>query len=140
RSHEPHCAPRSGHRALRPGEAGRGDPAFRRVCEDHLGSAGAGVRGSGGRGQVPDGASLCAPGSAAAGGGVAAGRGGTRGRERVGAEVERLSESAAVGGAPASPGSFGAWYRRQRELRGISLFYVAARTKLSPERVREIED
>src|SRR5262249_25573115 len=77
---------------------------------------------------------------AAAGGGVAAGRGGTRGRERVGAEVERLSESAAVGGAPASPGSFGAWYRRQRELRGISLFYVAARTKLSPERVREIED
>jgi hypothetical protein len=34
---------------------------------------------------------------------------------------------------------FGPWYRRQRELRGISVFYVAARTKLSPERVREIE-
>jgi len=40
-----------------------------------------------------------------------------------------------------TPGaSFGSWYRRQRELRGISLFYVAARTKLSPERVREIEE
>jgi len=35
---------------------------------------------------------------------------------------------------------FGHWYRRQRELRGISVFYVAARTKLTPERVREIED
>lgn len=35
---------------------------------------------------------------------------------------------------------FGAWYRRQRELRGISVFYVAARTKLTPERVREIEE
>jgi transcriptional regulator with XRE-family HTH domain len=58
----------------------------------------------------------------------------------VGAEIERLSEGAAVAGAPATAGSFGAWYRRQRELRGISLFYVAARTKLSPERVREIED
>jgi transcriptional regulator with XRE-family HTH domain len=58
----------------------------------------------------------------------------------VGAEVERLSEGVAVAGAPTSPGSFGAWYRRQRELRGISLFYVAARTKLSPERVREIEE
>jgi len=53
----------------------------------------------------------------------------------VGAEVERLSEGPAVSG-----GSFGGWYRRQRELRGISLFYVAARTKLSPERVREIEE
>ena len=58
----------------------------------------------------------------------------------MGAEVERLSEGAAVARAATSPGSFGAWYRRQRELRGISLFYVAARTKLSPERVREIED
>jgi len=59
----------------------------------------------------------------------------------VGAEVERLSEGAAVAAPPpTSAGSFGAWYRRQRELRGISLFYVAARTKLSPERVREIEE
>jgi transcriptional regulator with XRE-family HTH domain len=57
----------------------------------------------------------------------------------VGAEVERLSEGAAVGGASV-PRAFGPWYRRQRELRGISLFYVAARTKLSPERVREIEE
>ena len=57
----------------------------------------------------------------------------------MGAEVERLSEGPAVEGAT-SGGSFGSWYRRQRELRGISLFYVAARTKLSPERVREIEE
>lgn len=58
----------------------------------------------------------------------------------MGAEVERLSEGAAVTGAPADASAFGPWYRRQRELRGISLFYVAARTKLSPERVREIEE
>jgi hypothetical protein len=59
----------------------------------------------------------------------------------VGAEVERLSEGAPVAGAAADAGrAFGPWYRRQRELRGISLFYVAARTKLSPERVREIEE
>ena len=58
----------------------------------------------------------------------------------MGAEVERLSEGAAVDSAEVTASSFGSWYRRQRELRGISLFYVAARTKLSPERVREIEE
>jgi transcriptional regulator with XRE-family HTH domain len=60
----------------------------------------------------------------------------------VGAPVERLSEGAAVGSVAADDArrGFGAWYRRQRELRCISLFYVAARTKLSPERVREIEE
>ncbi len=62
----------------------------------------------------------------------------------MGAEVERLSEGAAVAAAaaaaPADGRAFGPWYRRQRELRGISVFYVAARTKLSPERVREIEE
>lgn len=57
----------------------------------------------------------------------------------MGAEVERLSEGAPVS-ASADAGAFGPWYRRQRELRGISLFYVAARTKLTPERVREIEE
>lgn len=57
----------------------------------------------------------------------------------MGAQVERLPEGAAV--ATAAGGStFGHWYRRQRELRGISVFYVAARTKLTPERVREIEE
>jgi transcriptional regulator with XRE-family HTH domain len=58
----------------------------------------------------------------------------------VGAEVQRLPEGAAVGAAGADGRAFGPWYRRQRELRGISVFYVAARTKLSPERVREIEE
>ena len=59
----------------------------------------------------------------------------------MGAEVQRLSEGAPVSAAPAqAAASFGSWYRRQRELRGISLFYVAARTKLTPERVREIEE
>ena len=57
----------------------------------------------------------------------------------MGSQVERLPEGAAV--APATEGSaFGHWYRRQRELRGISVFYVATRTKLTPERVREIEE
>lgn len=60
----------------------------------------------------------------------------------MGAQVERLPEGAAVGSAAAAGDgrAFGPWYRRQRELRGISVFYVAARTKLSPERVREIEE
>ena len=59
----------------------------------------------------------------------------------MGAEVERLSEGAAVTAGAADAGrAFGPWFRRQRELRGISLFFVAARTKLSPERVREIEE
>jgi len=59
----------------------------------------------------------------------------------VGAPVQRLPEGPAVGAeASGERSSFGAWYRRQRELRGISLFYVAARTKLTPERVREIEE
>jgi transcriptional regulator with XRE-family HTH domain len=60
----------------------------------------------------------------------------------VGAPVERLPEGPAVADAAAADErrAFGAWYRRQRELRGISLFYVAARTKLTPERVREIEE
>ena len=60
----------------------------------------------------------------------------------MGAPVERLPEgpAVAVGAAGQERRSFGAWYRRQRELRGISLFYVAARTKLTPERVREIEE
>ncbi|MFI5314172.1 MAG: helix-turn-helix domain-containing protein [Myxococcota bacterium] len=60
----------------------------------------------------------------------------------MGAEVQRLSEGAAVASEAAGGAgrAFGPWYRRQRELRGISLFYVAARTKLSPERVREIEE
>lgn len=57
----------------------------------------------------------------------------------MGAQVDRLPEGAAVAGAPAAL-VFGHWYRRQRELRGISVFYVAARTKLTPQRVREIED
>ncbi len=57
----------------------------------------------------------------------------------MGTQVERLPEGAAVAAAPEAI-VFGHWYRRQRELRGISIFYVAARTKLTPERVREIED
>ena len=60
----------------------------------------------------------------------------------MGAQIQRLPEGAAVAAAPAAGDgrSFGPWYRRQRELRGISVFYVAARTKLSPERVRQIEE
>jgi hypothetical protein len=57
----------------------------------------------------------------------------------VGAKVERLPEDSAVALGPGAI-VFGHWYRQQRELRGISIFYVAARTKLAPERVREIEE
>ena len=57
----------------------------------------------------------------------------------MGSQVERLPEGAPVATRPEAA-VFGTWYRRQRELRGISIFYVAARTKLTPERVREIED
>lgn len=57
----------------------------------------------------------------------------------MGAQVDRLPEGPSVGPS-ADAAAFGAWYRRQRELRGISIFYVAARTKLSPERVRDIEE
>jgi hypothetical protein len=58
----------------------------------------------------------------------------------VGSQVDRLPEGAAVAAVAAEGSVFGHWYRRQRELRGISVFYVAARTKLTPERVREIEE
>ena len=57
----------------------------------------------------------------------------------MGAQVDRLPEGVGVAASADAP-VFGAWYRRQRELRGISVFYVAARTKLTPERVREIEE
>jgi len=57
----------------------------------------------------------------------------------VGAQVERLPEGSAIARV-SGPIAFGHWYRRQRELRAISIFYVAARTKLTPERVREIEE
>jgi hypothetical protein len=50
-----------------------------------------------------------------------------------------VQPEAALSAHPKSS-AFGPWYRRQRELRGISIFFVAARTKLSPERVREIEE
>ena len=57
----------------------------------------------------------------------------------MGAQVDRLPEGPAVGTSGEAV-AFGAWYRRQRELRGISIFYVAARTKLSPERLRDIAE
>lgn len=41
---------------------------------------------------------------------------------------------------PAEPGSFGPWLRQQRELRGISRAWLAARIKLSHERVHAIEE
>jgi hypothetical protein len=40
----------------------------------------------------------------------------------------------------ASTEHFGSWFQRQRELRGISIWFVAARTKLTPERIQRIED
>ncbi|MFQ5515344.1 MAG: helix-turn-helix domain-containing protein [Myxococcota bacterium] len=61
----------------------------------------------------------------------------------MGAQVERVPGSPAVAGAfgrHARSQHFGGWFRRQRELRGISIWYVAARTKLPPERIQQIED
>ena len=59
----------------------------------------------------------------------------------MGGKVERVPRRPRVVGAetPAADG-FGRWIQQQRRLRGISLYFVAARTKLSPERVREIEE
>ncbi len=57
----------------------------------------------------------------------------------MGTEVQRISSGAAVTDTdPAA--EFGRWYRRQRELRGISVYFVAARTKLPPSRIQGIED
>ena len=36
--------------------------------------------------------------------------------------------------------TFGTWFRAQREMRGISVWYVAARTKLPADRIRAIEE
>ncbi len=57
----------------------------------------------------------------------------------------RSGVSAGVSGAPSAacpdePASFGPWLRQQRELRGISRAWLAARIKLSHERVRAIEE
>ena len=52
----------------------------------------------------------------------------------VGTGVARPAEV-----SPPADHGFGNWYRGQRELRGISVYYVAARTKLRPERIHAIE-
>ncbi len=59
----------------------------------------------------------------------------------MGAQVGGLSRRVAVERDAASECEehFGRWFQQQRELRGISVWFVAARTKLSPERVRAIE-
>ncbi len=58
----------------------------------------------------------------------------------MGSQVGRVFGGAQVAGEAAEPAQeFGRWFQQQRELRGISVWFVAARTKLSPERVREIE-
>ncbi|MCZ6822251.1 MAG: hypothetical protein O7F10_04800 [Deltaproteobacteria bacterium] len=58
----------------------------------------------------------------------------------MGSRVGRVSGGAQVAGAAAEPAQeFGRWFQQQRELREISVWFVAARTKLPLERVREIE-
>ncbi len=58
----------------------------------------------------------------------------------MGSQVERVSGRAQVAAEATEPAQgFGRWFQQQRELRGISVWFVAARTKLPPERVREIE-
>ncbi len=59
----------------------------------------------------------------------------------MGAEVQRVPTSAAVEPLDElARASFGEWLRRQRELRGISVFFVAARTKLSSARITALEE
>jgi cytoskeletal protein RodZ len=58
----------------------------------------------------------------------------------VGAQVERVSRRTRVAdGSSERAQDFGRWFQQQRELRGISIWFVAARTKLPPERIRAIE-
>ena len=56
----------------------------------------------------------------------------------MGGEVQGVPSGAAVEESSA-PTELGAWLRQQRELRGISLFFVAARTKLPAERILSLE-
>ena len=53
----------------------------------------------------------------------------------MGAEVARVPRGSEV----ASEAGFGAWLCRERRLRGLSVFFVAARAELAPERVEAIE-
>ncbi len=54
----------------------------------------------------------------------------------MGAQIQGVPEAHAVA---AGADSFGAWFCRQRELRGISVWFVAARTKLAAERIQRLE-
>ncbi|MCP4005648.1 MAG: helix-turn-helix domain-containing protein [bacterium] len=61
----------------------------------------------------------------------------------MGQEVERVSGRASLnvpGAVVAVPDEeFGPWFARQRVVRGISVYFVAARTRLTPGRVEAIE-
>ena len=54
----------------------------------------------------------------------------------MGPEVQGVPEAA---GLADGGDTFGRWFRNERELRGLSVYFVAARTRLAPERVIEIE-
>ena len=59
----------------------------------------------------------------------------------MGAQVEGIPGGPRIEVSATPPlRTFGTWFRVQRELRGISVWYVAARTKLPPDRIRAIED
>jgi hypothetical protein len=57
----------------------------------------------------------------------------------LGQEVARLPRSAAVGPRTDSPDAFGAWFARERKLRGIPLEWVSLHTKLAMARLRALE-
>ena len=58
----------------------------------------------------------------------------------MGQEVEGVPRRTGVAAGGAEIESFGLWLRQQRELRGISRAWLAARIKLSHERVQAIEE
>ncbi len=59
----------------------------------------------------------------------------------MGTQVERVPRGVALEEQPAGHRSsdFGFWFERQRRVRDISLYFVAAQTRLPLERVRAIE-
>ena len=61
----------------------------------------------------------------------------------MGAEVQRVSRDPEVTGASppthCDPTAFGPWLCEQRQLRGLSRCFVAARTRIAPERIEAIE-
>jgi hypothetical protein len=62
----------------------------------------------------------------------------------VGAEVARVSRRTRVDVRPRTvtgpANGFGPWFQAQRHMRGVSVYFVAARTELLPEAIEALEE